>query len=138
MSLIASLVSPQGLRRVLWLDAASGAGMGLAHLGLSGWLATWLGYPPSWLLATGLAVLPFALVAASLARRTRTPTTGVRLLALVNFAWVAASVALLLSGAGQPTVLGQIYVAAQAVFVLVMAELQWMATRRTPQLQAAH
>ena len=136
MSLIASLTSPQGLRRVLWLDAASGAGMGLAHLGLSGWLAAWLGYPPAWLLVSGLLVLPFALLAATLARGAL--GSGVRLLALGNFAWVAASVAVLLTGVGQPTVLGQVYVGVQAVFVLVLAELQWAATRRAPHLQAAH
>ena len=136
MSLIASLTSSQGLRRVLWLDAASGAGMGLAHLGLSGWLAAWLGYPPAWLLASGLVVLPFALLAATLARRTR--MAGVRLLAVGNFAWVAVSAVVLFSGVGQPTALGQVYVLAQAAFVLLLAELQWTATRRTPQLQAAH
>ena len=47
-----------------------------------------------------------------------------------NFAWVGACLVLLFGGAVSPTPLGQAYLVVQAVAVVVLAELQWMALRR--------
>ena len=59
----------------------------------------------------------------------RRPLLGA--LVVGNFAWVAACGVLLFHGAVSPTPLGQAYLVVQAVAVLVLAELQWMALRRT-------
>ena len=48
-------VSASTLRRVLWLDAASGLGMGLSHLALSEPLSGWTGIPATWLQVAAMA-----------------------------------------------------------------------------------
>lgn len=130
-------VSESALRRVLWLDAASGLGMGLSHLLLADLLSAWTGLPPTWLLASAVLVFGAASLAAWLASRTSPPPAGVRLLAVINFVWVAASVWLVL-GAGLPlTALGVGWVLLQAATVLVMAELEWVGSPRPQKLAAA-
>ena len=49
---------------------------------------------------------------------------------MTNSAWVAGSLALLVSGAVSPTMLGYAFVLVQAVAVGVLAELQWIGLRR--------
>jgi len=113
------------LRRVLWLDAASGLGMCLSHGLGSALIAPWMGIPAYVLQLAALIVLAAASLAAWLASRPQLPSTGVRFLALGNFAWVAAS-AWLVWGSGMAlTPLGQGWVVLQGLVVLVLAELEW-------------
>ena len=130
-------ISASTLRRVLWLDAASGFGMGLSHLALAGPLSGWTGIPAAWLQVAALVVLGAASLAAWLASRAVPPEGGVKLLAAGNFAWVAASLWVAF-GAGLPlTALGLGWVLAQALVVLVMAELEWAGARRARGLAMA-
>jgi hypothetical protein len=123
-------VTPTTLRRVLWLDAASGIVMGLSHLALAEPLSGWTGIPASWLQLAALIVFGAASLAAWLATRASPPAAGVRMLAGGNFAWVAASLWLAF-GAGLPlTTLGLVWVLMQALVVLVMAELEWAGAHR--------
>lgn len=123
-------VTPTTLRRVLWLDAASGIGMGLSHLALAEPLSAWTGIPATWLQFAAVIVFGAASLAAWLATRTSLPGAGVRVLAGGNFAWVAASLWLAF-GAGLPlTALGLGWVLTQAVVVLVLAELEWAGAGR--------
>ena len=131
MSLIASLTSPLGLRRVLWADALSGSGSAALHLALTGSLSSLLGLPGALLTASGIALLVYVALAGSLALHASPPRALVGLLVIGNFAWVLACLALLFGGMVSPTPLGQAYLVVQAVAVLVLAELQWMALRRT-------
>lgn len=62
-------VSASTLRRVLWLDAASGLGMGLSHLALSEPLSGWTGIPATWLQVAALVVFGAASLAGWLASR---------------------------------------------------------------------
>jgi hypothetical protein len=48
-----------------------------------------------------------------------------------NAAWTLASIALLFSGAVTPNLLGEIFIAAQAVAVGALAELQYIGLRRS-------
>ena len=122
-------LSVSNLRRVLWLDAVSGVGLALAHVGLSDLLHRWLGLPASWLGVSGAIVLGAALLAGSLAARAAPPRWGVRLLAAGNLLWVVAS-AWVVWGAGLVlTPWGEVWVLAQAAFVLLLAELQWWGSR---------
>ena len=107
-------LSVSALRRVLWLDAASGLGMAVAHVGFSDLLTEWLGLPLAWL-----------------------QVSGVRLLAAGNFLWVAASV-WAVWGAGLPlTTLGVLWVLLQAAFVFWLAELEWAGSRQAQSLAVA-
>jgi hypothetical protein len=123
--------SPRFLRSVLWADAASGAGTALLQLTASGALASLLGLPSGLLMASGLALLVYVAGAAYLANCDPVPRGPVWALVIGNWAWVAGCVALLLSGAAG-TALGHAYLVVQSVAVAALAELQWMALRRTP------
>lgn len=130
-------ISASTLRRVLWLDAASGMVMGLSHLALAEPLSGWTGIPAAWLQPAAVVVFAAASLAAWLATRASPPAAGVRFLAAGNFAWVAASLWLAF-GAGVPlTALGLGWVLMQAVVVLVLAELEWAGSRQARGLVAA-
>lgn len=130
-------VSASTLRRVLWLDAASGLGMGLSHLVLAEPLSGWTGIPAAWLQVAALVVCGAASLAAWLANRAEPPAGGVKLLAAGNFAWVAASLWLAFGAGLSLTTLGLGWVLAQALMVLVMAELEWAGARRSQGLAMA-
>lgn len=130
-------ISASTLRRVLWLDAASGMVMGLSHLALAEPLSGWTGIPAAWLQLAAVVVFAAASLAAWLATRASPPAAGIRFLAAGNFAWVAASLWLAF-GAGVPlTALGLGWVLMQAVVVLVLAELEWAGSRQARGLVAA-
>lgn len=131
-------ISVSQLRRVLWLDAASGVGLAVAHLGLSDPLERWLGLPRAWLGVSGVIVLAAALFAGSLAARAAPPQMGVRLLATGNLFWVVASAWVVWGSGLALTPWGEAWVLAQAAFVLLLAELQWWGSRMArPGLTAA-
>ena len=127
-------VSVSALRRVLWLDAASGLGMALAHFGFSDQLSEWLGLPLAWLQVSGVIVCGAALLSGMLASRVSPPAAGVRLLAAGNFLWVAASVWAVWGAGLTLTSLGMVWVLLQAVFVFVLAELEWAGSRQSQPL----
>lgn len=130
-------VSASTLRRVLWLDAASGLGMGLSHLALAEPLSGWTGIPAGWLQVAALVVFGAASLAAWLASRAGAPAGGVRLLAAGNFAWVAASLWLAFGAGLALTALGLAWVLAQALVVLVLAEFEWAGARGAQRLAVA-
>jgi hypothetical protein len=131
MSLLNTLTSATGLRRVLAFDAVSGAGTGALQLGLTGLLSQWLGLSAPLLQGSGLAIFVFVVLAGWLAMQSVPPRAALAALVVGNFAWVAGCLALVLGGAPAVTPLGIAYLIVQAVVVLVLAELQWMALRRT-------
>jgi hypothetical protein len=130
MSLIASLTSPAGLRRVLAFDAISGTAIGAAHLGLTGLLAQWLGLSAPLLQASGIAIFAFVVLAGWLALQAAPPRAALAALVVGNFAWAIGCLALAFGGAPGVTALGVTYLVFQAVTVLALAELQWMGLRR--------
>ena len=119
------------VRRLLITDAvvsgATGALMAIAAPALE----SWLGLPAPLLRYAGLALLPFAAVVGWLAMQNPPSRTGVRAIVAANFAWVAASILLLVAGGLNPTALGIAFVIFQAVVVGVLGELQYLAVRRT-------
>ena len=122
-------VSVSNLRRVLWVDAASGLTLALAHVALSDQLQQWLGLPARWLWASGVIVLGAALLSGSLAARAAPPRWGVRLLAAGNLLWVAASLWVVWGAGLALTPWGEVWVLAQAGFVLLLADLEWLGSR---------
>lgn len=121
---------PRFLRNALLLDAAASGGLGLLMAAGHAFLAPLLGLPAMLLLGAGLALLPFALGVAALARRATVSRGGVWAVIAINALWVVESFALLGLGWVQPTLLGQVFVVVQAVAVLAFAELEWWGLRR--------
>jgi uncharacterized iron-regulated membrane protein len=123
--------SPRFLPTVLWTDAASAAASGLLQVGAAAHLADWLGLPAGLLSASGFALFAVAALAAWAARRRPVHRAAVYVLVAGNAAWVAGCLELLFTGTGL-TVLGQAFLVVQALFVGLLAELEWIGLRRAP------
>ena len=124
------IASPHFLRRVLWIDAASGAGTVLLHTAFADVLAPVLGLPLNLLLWSGYALVAFVLCIVWTASR-RTITAGpVWLLIAANSVWVVGCLGLLASSLVTPTHLGTGFLVVQAVAVGVLIELEWLGVRK--------
>lgn len=131
-------LSPDSLiRRTLLLDAAMSGACAVLLIAGAGTLSGLLGLPEDLLFISGLVLVPFVGMLVWLMRAGSPSAIGVRAIIAINVAWVAASAALLVSGLVDPTPLGTAFVIVQAAAVLVFAELQIIALRRTVPLQAA-
>lgn len=127
-SLTSVLSSPRLLHLALRGDAVSGIAMGLPLVAWADPLAVWLGMPAQLLLACGLALFPFAALMLLAARSARPPAALVWLVLLGNVGWVLGSAYL---GFVLPlTGLGQVFLAGQAVAVVLLTELEYMGWRR--------
>jgi hypothetical protein len=129
--------SPKFLRNVLLADSASCLATGALQVMFTSPLADLLQLPAALLQATGWFLLAYAAVAAVVATREPVPRPLVWLFVAGNFAWAAACLALLVATPLSPTLLGQAWVIAQAVTVVVLAELQWAGLRAAPRISWA-
>jgi hypothetical protein len=119
------------LRRAILTDAIfSGASAALLTLG-AGELAPWLSLPEALLRETGLFLIAYAALVGWLGTRPAMPKPLVVIVIAGNAAWTLASIALLFSGAVTPNLLGEAFVAAQAMAVGALAELQYVGLRRS-------
>ena len=130
-----TLTLEPGLRRTFALDALTCAGAGLLMAGGAALLAPITGLPSGLLLWAGLALFPVAALLAWLSRRAQAPAGLVWLVVLGNAGWVAGSVAALF--ATQPTLIGEVFVIAQALAVAVLTVLEFNGLRRATALSAA-
>lgn len=125
------------LRNALRADAAISSVAGLAMLLGSGPLAAWTGLPAGLLLGAGLAMIPFVALVAWLSTRETVAPGLVWAVIAMNVVW-AIDCAWAALGAGlAPTAFGIAFLAAQAVTVLVLAELEFTGLRRAPRALAA-
>lgn len=118
------------LRRVLAFDALTSGAMGLMLVVAAGALGPLLNLPVPLLRGVGLSFIPFVALVAYAATRSPASRSLALTVAILNAVWVVASVGLLMSGLVAPNILGTVFVAAQAVFVGVLAELQIIGARR--------
>jgi len=132
-----SLSPDSFIRRTLLLDAAMSGACAVLLVAGAGTLAGLLGLPEDLLFTSGLVLVPFVGLLVWLMRAGSPSAIGVRAVIAINLAWVAASAALLISGLVDPTPFGTAFVIVQAVAVLVFAELQIIAIRRTVLPRAA-
>jgi hypothetical protein len=123
--------SPRFLPRVMWVDAASCAGTGALQLFFGDALGRLTGLPAPLLLGTGVFLLAYAAAAAWMASRATPPRRLIGLVVAGNFGWAAACIALLAVGGAAIAPLGWAWVIAQAVTVVVLAELQWIGLRHS-------
>ena len=120
------------LRKVLYLDAATSGGAAILCIAGASFLAPVTGLPQGLLFWAGVVLVPFVALLLALARRTTAPRPILVDVAAINALWVAASLGLLASGLLEPTVLGIIFVVAQALAVALFAALQFSALRASP------
>jgi hypothetical protein len=119
------------LRRAILADAIfSGASAVLLTLG-AGALAPLLSLPEALLRETGLFLVAYAALVGWLGTRPSMPKALVVVVIAGNAAWTIASIALLFSGAVAPNLLGEAFVAIQAIAVGALAELQFVGLRRS-------
>jgi hypothetical protein len=119
------------LRRAILADAIfSGASAVLLTFG-AGELAPLLNLPEALLRETGLFLVAYAALVGWLGMRPSMPKPLVAIVIAGNAAWTVASIALLFSGAVMPNLLGELFVAVQAIIVGVLAELQFIGLRRS-------
>ena len=118
------------LGRILLVDAATCAAMGVALLAGAGLVDDLLGLGATFLRLAGAALLPFAALLLWTARQAPPPARVVHAIAAGNLLWVAASVALAIGARETLTTLGTAVVLAQAAAVLVLAELELTGARR--------
>ena len=97
----------------------------------AGVLAPLLNLPEPLLRETGLFLILYAALVGWLGTRPAMPKALVVVVIAGNAAWTLASIALLFSGAVTPNLLGEVLVAAQAIAVGALAELQYIGLRRS-------
>ncbi len=131
------IASTMLLRRALAADAAASGAMGLAMSLAAQPLAGWFQLPEPLLRDAGMFLLPYAALVGWMASRRTLPRACVLLVIVGNAAWTLGSLILLGAQAVSPTLLGMIFVAAQAIAVGVFAEMQFIGLRRSAVAAAA-
>lgn len=123
--------SPNFLRNILLFDAATCVVMGALLTLAAGPLAGLTSIPAGLLFYAGLILFPTAGFMAFVANKALHSRPAIGLIVVGNILWVAASVWLLVGGAIWPNALGYAFIAAQAFAVAVLAELEYLASRRS-------
>jgi hypothetical protein len=119
------------LRRAILADAIfSGISAVVLTFG-AGMLAPLLNLPEALLRETGLFLIAYAALVGWLGTRSSMPKMLVGIVIAGNAAWTLGSIALLFSGAVTPNLLGEAFVAIQAIATGVFAELQYIGLRRS-------
>jgi hypothetical protein len=122
--------SPAFLRRVLALDSASCAMIGLLLCLGAAPLSALFGLAEALLFGAGLLLLPLAAFIAWLASRPMPPSALVWLVIVGNLAWSVESFLLISTEGDRITALGTAFVAGQALAVLAITALEYVGLRR--------
>ena len=117
------------LRYVLWADALSCLACGLLQVTLTGSLDQRFGLPLPLYVGSGVFLILYSVAVAYLATRPNVPSAIVWLLIVGNVAWGVGAVGILVGADMSVTVLGKAYIIAQALTVLVLAQLQYLCVR---------
>ena len=119
------------LRKVLFADAAISGATGLLMVAGTGFLGALLEVPAPLLNYAGLSLLPWTVLVAYLATRQRLGRPIVWAVIFCNLLWAANCIVLLLTGWVGPNGLGYAFIIAQAVVVVILAELQYVGMRKS-------
>ena len=125
------------LRRVLLADAAVSTVCGALMAFGAALLGPLLGIGATLLVPAGLALFPYAAYLVWLARRRAVPRAAVWIPIVLNVVWAADCLLVLFGGRYAPTLLGELFVGANIVTVLVFAELEYIGLRRSYAIVAA-
>ena len=118
------------LRRAFLLDTIASGMMALLLTFGSAELAPLLNLPENLLRETGLVLIAYTALVGWLATRQSMPRLLVMIVIAINAAWTVASIALF-SSAVTPNLLGQVFIAGQAIVPGALAELQYIGLRRS-------
>ena len=122
------------LRRVLAADAVASGATGLL-LALGGDLLQGLtGLAAEFSRPAGLFLVAYAAAVGWAASRRIVHGGLVWAIVAINLAWSAESVLMLVTGFLQPTLLGYVFVVAQAIVVAAFAQLEMLGLRRSERL----
>jgi uncharacterized protein YjeT (DUF2065 family) len=125
------------LRRAFLLDAiVSGAMAALLTLSADA-LAPLLDLPDALLRETGLFLIAYTTLVGWLATRQSMPKAWVIIVIAGNVTWTIASIGLLFSSVVTPNLLGELFIAGQAIVPGAIAELQYIGLRRSGAALAA-
>ena len=125
------------LRRAIQADAIfSGVSAVLLTFGAAD-LAPLLDLPEALLRESGLFLIAYTALVGWLGTRQAMPKAVVIIVIAGNAAWAIASIALLFSGAVTPNLLGEVFVAMQAIAVGALGELQYIGFSRSSAAVAA-
>jgi hypothetical protein len=125
------------LRRAVQIDAVVSGTMALLLTFGASLLAPLLHLPEPLLLESGLFLIGYAALVGWLGTRALMPKALVMVIIAGNTLWTLGSIGLLFSGAVMPNLLGEAFVALQAIAVGVFAELQYLGLRRSSTAQPA-
>ncbi len=95
-----------------------------------------LGLPSALLFWSGVALIPFVATLVMVIRANAAPAGVVAAIIAINFAWVAASLFVAFGPVFAPTLIGKVFVCAQAAMVFLFGELQFTALRRSGRAMA--
>jgi hypothetical protein len=123
------------LRKVLIVDATISGAACLAFMGGADLTHELLGLPSQLLFWSGAALIPFVATLVMIIRANAAPTGAMAAIIAINFVWVAGSLFVAFGPMFAPTLIGKVFVCAQAAMVFLFGELQFTALRR-PRLAA--
>lgn len=118
------------LRQVLFADAIGSSVSILAMLLFATPLASLLALPAPLIVGAALACVPFVVLVTAVAWPAKPRAAGVWLVIALNLVWAMGAAVLAFSGEVTPNAMGWAFIASQALFVLVLAELQYVGLRR--------
>ncbi len=118
------------LKKVLIADAVISSAAAVMMAAGSSLLSGLLGLPSELLLWAGIALAPFVAALGFMIRANSLPAGVIVAIIAINIAWVIASLVVAFGPAFAPTLLGKIFVVAQAATVGLFAELQIIGLRR--------
>lgn len=119
------------LRNALLVDALASGATAILLVAGAGILEPLLGLPSQLLFWAGIALLPFVAMLVVTAKRQSTSRLVLIDIIAINALWVIGSFAVLVSGSFAPSLLGILFVTAQALAVALFAELQFIGLRRS-------
>lgn len=129
-AIAASIDRSASLRRVLFVDAATCAAMGVLLTFDAAALSSLLQLPVALIEYAGLSLFPVAAYIAWVATRAHIARRSVWALIAGNILWIAGSALMLVSGWVSPSALGYTFVIMQALAVVLFVELEYVGLRR--------
>lgn len=130
MNAVAHAPSSHLLRRAIRLDAIGSSALAALLIAASAPMSQWLHLPQGLLLGAGLLMLPYVAYLGWLLTRERISAPQAWSVIAINVCWAIDSAILLLSGWVSPNASGLAFVIAQALAVVVFAELQYFGLRK--------
>lgn len=113
------------IKNLLWIDCTAGVLAGTLVISLSEWLSNLYSIPQSLLLFIGAANLLYACYSFSLAIRARRQECLINILITANVIWAFVCIGIVARLSENMTVLGNMHIAGEAIFVGGLAGLEW-------------